>query len=491
MPRTWPAVGLLATAALGDATLRSARLFLTEQALCRRYYARYDPAVPAPDGRVDEQHCKLDVIQAELSMILGVFEAITFLVGLLATPLTTCLAPTIGLRKVMTVNVLMMSLGALYSSIVALLPAAFDIRLIWLTGFFELIGGGTPSRNALLYIHLAEQISPDALSETLYRLSTLIILMSFAGTSLGALLLSIDVWLLCSLGVGFCALGLLIVPFLQHRAWLEDFAVSATTPLIHTAVPSVLHSAPVVEAAQPRAWKEAAVWALDSSRVEGYHSESVLSSLLQNRVTLVTMLMYMCNETAIYIRVAFPQWASKVFAWTLAEVNAVTAFQILVNGFVLLSLPLLTKWLLLPCLSSQRMVDHWVIQSSLLCNTIGLVLISIAPTRWLYIMALGLYSLGAALPDSLRSIMTSSLQDESQLQKVYTGISMVEAVAGLAGTTIWSTTFAAGLQYGGTSLAGLCFIAAAGLFALSLHMTSVLKDLTVGKSAIVVNVSEP
>lgn len=81
MPRIWPAVALLAAATVGDATLRSARLFLAEQALCRGYYVVHNPTLIAPDGRVEEQQCKLDGIQAELALVIGVFEALTRLGG--------------------------------------------------------------------------------------------------------------------------------------------------------------------------------------------------------------------------------------------------------------------------------------------------------------------------------------------------------------------------------------------------------------------------
>jgi hypothetical protein len=81
MARIWPAVALLAAVAVGNAMLRSARLFLAEQAICRGYYAIHDPAILAPDGRVAEQQCKLDGIQAELSMVIGMFEVCMLLGG--------------------------------------------------------------------------------------------------------------------------------------------------------------------------------------------------------------------------------------------------------------------------------------------------------------------------------------------------------------------------------------------------------------------------
>lgn len=81
MARIWPAVSLLAAAAVGNAMLRSARLFLAEQALCRQYYSIHDPTMIAPHDRVNEEQCKLDGIQADLSMVMGVFEALTLLGG--------------------------------------------------------------------------------------------------------------------------------------------------------------------------------------------------------------------------------------------------------------------------------------------------------------------------------------------------------------------------------------------------------------------------
>jgi hypothetical protein len=311
--------------------------------------------------------------------------------------------------------------------------------------------------------------------------------MSFIGTSLGAILLSKNVWLLCSLGVSFCVLALLFVPLLQERSWL---ATLPTSSLVASPYMPIAQSADVepaepdaMEAEPPRSWKQSLETALKTTKVEGYQSSQVLMALLRDRVALLSLLIYFCYETAICVRVVLPQWASKSFSWTFAEVNAVTAVQILVNGGVLLSLPYLNKLYLLPRLSSQRMVDHWAVQSSLICNIIGLIMVSTAPTRWLYIVALAVYNLGAALPDSLRSFVTASLQDERQIQRMYTAISMVEAMAGLAGTTLWSTTFATGMQYGGIALARMCFFAAASLFTLSLFMTTTLNTITLKKTS--------
>jgi hypothetical protein len=76
-----PAILILAVADLGDAIFRSARLFLIEQALCRDYYRIEDPAIIAPDGSVEEYRCKSDSLQADVSMVYGLFDVLTLLCG--------------------------------------------------------------------------------------------------------------------------------------------------------------------------------------------------------------------------------------------------------------------------------------------------------------------------------------------------------------------------------------------------------------------------
>jgi hypothetical protein len=45
-----------------------------ERRLCREYYAEHGPAVMNPGGDVDEQLCKVDVVQRELAWIQGAME---------------------------------------------------------------------------------------------------------------------------------------------------------------------------------------------------------------------------------------------------------------------------------------------------------------------------------------------------------------------------------------------------------------------------------
>lgn len=80
-PPRWPAIVIMSVAVLGTSILRSARLFLIEQALCRAYFEIEDPVLVGPDGSVDESRCKSNAMQADVSLVSGLFEAVTMVCG--------------------------------------------------------------------------------------------------------------------------------------------------------------------------------------------------------------------------------------------------------------------------------------------------------------------------------------------------------------------------------------------------------------------------
>ncbi|KAK4149775.1 hypothetical protein C8A00DRAFT_37632 [Chaetomidium leptoderma] len=135
----------------------------------------------------------------------------------------------------------------------------------------------------------------------------------------------------------------------------------------------------------------------------------------------------------------------------LSLVNGITSLSILINDTVLLLMPYFSRGALRRAAGSQQGVDFWVTKGSIYLNIIGIFCVGLAPWGFLYIASLGLYSLGAGLADSLRSFATSAMDDEETVRRLYMGISMVEAIAGMAVTSIWSYVFSAGIRKGGAA----------------------------------------
>jgi hypothetical protein len=65
------------------------------------------------------------------------------------------------------------------------------------------------------------------------------------------------------------------------------------------------------------------------------------------------------------IRVIFTQWASVTYHWIIADVQALSSFEMIVSGTTLLSLPILTKRYLHTHLGSSSSVDMFVSKFSL------------------------------------------------------------------------------------------------------------------------------
>ncbi|KAL2148115.1 hypothetical protein VTH82DRAFT_2214 [Thermothelomyces myriococcoides] len=314
--------------------------------------------------------------------------------------------------------------------------------------------------------------------------------MNFFGTFAGAALLNVNIWLLSFLGVIVSALAIPIALLLRppRRVFWRDRTPSPPTTrspyqtlpqhdemvvvLAAAAAGSMMAEESLVGTESPKkqgplAWRMLCLAGTEVSR-----SIQLLAALFQDPLTRLTLLVYLCNETAIYVRVTFPQWAVARFGWSLARVNALLSLSILVNGTVLLCLPYFSKGVLRRRAGdSQDRVDFWITRGSLSCLLVGIVLIAISPWGVLYAASVVLYSFSPGPSDALRSFVTGAMDDDTEaVQRLYMGISMMETIAALGGTTLWSSIFAVGVRKGGAASGNISFFASAGLFALSLWL---------------------
>lgn len=141
------------------------------------------------------------------------------------------------------------------------------------------------------------------------------------------------------------------------------------------------------------------------------------------------------------IRIIFAQWGSFTFDWLFAEVNAITGFEMIVSGIILISLPFLTHSLLKPRLGSSSAVDISVAKFSVLVHAIGVVLIGFAPERKWFIFSLTVWTLGSGLGASLRSFCTGMMDSREAIEEIYLGIGMMETLANIVSTAGWSAAF--------------------------------------------------
>lgn len=78
----------------------------------------------------------------------------------------------------------------------------------------------------------------------------------------------------------------------------------------------------------------------------------------------------------------------------------------------------------------------------------GLGLMSVAPNRICYVLALTVCTLSIPLSDSLRSFSTGLISDKEEIEKLYLGIGMLETIGGMIATALWSGLFSSVLGRG-------------------------------------------
>ncbi|KAH0598372.1 hypothetical protein MHUMG1_03670 [Metarhizium humberi] len=480
----WKAMTVMTVDGFGFALAKSAQTFLIEQALCRSFYAISDPAVIRPDGSVPEDMCKTDDLQSQVAFLSSTLNFTLLIASFLATPVFARLALTVGKRTVLLINAASYMLRMMLFTAVVYFYTFTDVRWVLLLWVLELVGGGMPVREVLLWMYMAESVPEDGLTGAFNVLSAILIGMMSVGTFIGALLLRQQVWLLCSIVICICALVMLLICLLpnHHKSLYpeeenisdaEDSPRSSASQASSPAT-SLLNGEQDGRGASqgpPPLWQTV----LRAATVDLLLSIQFVVQALRNPLTLRVMSIFFTYTLAGTVSGTSQQWASSTFHTSLADVDKVTSMEQVVSAIVLFSLPTVSQRLLRPRLRSKQNTDHWVITASLVFCAFGALVMSLAPSIGIYAVGVAVSALGVGLADSLRSFATSALSDTETLESLYMSIRTMQSLAAIVGTPLWGGIFLLILKSDGGLPPGLLFFATGIVFLVSLYSTIPLR----------------
>jgi len=176
------------------------------------------------------------------------------------------------------------------------------------------------------------------------------------------------------------------------------------------------------------------------------HSKELYQDLFtSSTVTCLTLVTSFFLTLTSGVRLIFTQWASVHYAWVIADVQILNSFEMIISGTVLLSLPLITKRLLLPRLTSTSQVDILLALASLAAIFVGLVLMALSPNRISYVISISIYTLGSGITDAVRSFSTGLMTNKDEVEKLYLGMGLTSTLGGMAASSIWSWIFSFGM----------------------------------------------
>ena len=305
------------------------------------------------------------------------------------------------------------------------------------------------------FIILILKLTTENRSGVFYKLSAMQLLMAFLGMSFSSYMLRINVWILCLVGISVLSL---MIPttllFPEPEAPTKDIRTespSTDSQSCNSPWEQNSETTPLLSHRGESQCQESKFKPIFHALTTNYtHSLDLFKSIFySSTLSRTTLFVYFLNMLGLGLRVIFAQWTSVTYFWILADVNAITSFEMIVSGVLLLSLPTISHHYLKPRLGgSTSNADIFVTKASIIFSAVGICCMGFAPTRVTYILGVTIFTLGSAMDDSLRSFVTGLMENKEAVQQLYIGIGMVDTMGGMLGTAVWTGVFAKVLGMG-------------------------------------------
>ncbi|KAF2841302.1 MFS general substrate transporter, partial [Patellaria atrata CBS 101060] len=385
---------------------------LLEDAICRQYY-RSSGELGALE-EVHEMMCKIEVVQAHLACVrgwLGFFDAIPILCfGFVFGQL----ADRYGRKVIFSASVIGITLQMAWIYFTAYYWAYVPIQMVWFSSIFRLIGGGPHMALSMLMTMSADRATDETRSRAFYRTFSVYLTTDLIGPQLAYIALGHSLWL----------------PYL-----ICGLSLALTFPVLY-AMPSTM------PAQKAQVFQDKSPFGVTSYK--GY------TSFLKNwRILLGLMTLFVAQFRWIAIDILLP-YTSMTFGWSIGKTNLLISIVSAVNIFTfLLFLPYVTMVLQERSHVPIAVIDLFVTRASSTLLAIGLALMTLAWSPALLIFALVIYAGGFGTRASMLSVITGFIDPSQETARLYTLVSMAEAVAHMLGSPFVEHVWASGIRLGG------------------------------------------
>ncbi|KFY64020.1 hypothetical protein V496_03525 [Pseudogymnoascus sp. VKM F-4515 (FW-2607)] len=210
-------------------TMPQFRIF--EDIICHHYYDNLSgPSHLSLDTPIDESHCKVDPVQAELATVVaGLFVASSVPSLLLSMPYGI-LADRIGRKPVFILSVIGIELTELLNLVICWWWRVFPLRFVWAMPFTQIIGGGATVTSAMLYATVADVAPAESRSQTFLVIMSGSLAAQILGPIVASKLMAWSPWPPMLLGLFMIVVGgvcFLFVPESLHARPSKPLTMSA------------------------------------------------------------------------------------------------------------------------------------------------------------------------------------------------------------------------------------------------------------------------
>ncbi|KAK5996533.1 Efflux pump ustT [Cladobotryum mycophilum] len=426
------------------------RMVIFEDIICRNYYAAWQDDASMSD-------CKIEPVQSELAQINAWKETFDTIPGLLVSIPYGALANRIGRNKVLLLALIGCLLSDSWVATVCLFPQTFPLRAIWLSGLFQLIGGGGATVISMCYTSIGDVCSVEERTTAFSQVHAAVLLSELVSIPLGSSLISVNPWIPVLGAIGFMAVATLFA-FL----FTLNFPSFETTKHSHESD----EMSPLVPSAPS-----------SNLRDQLYQTTTKLVDAcgwLTKDVLLMLVAFFCCQLSRQFSGVLL-QYSSFKFNWEYSKASYLIALGAGVKLLVLIALiPRLTRYFINQRGFHPSKADKYTTIFSGFSLVVGSLFIFLSASPVVLIAGQTFIALGFAFTVTARSFLTGMV-DQRHLSLLYTSVTTVTYGGVIVGGPLLAAAFQWGLNLGHFWL-GMPFLVTAVLFATATLAVSAAKN---------------
>ncbi|RFN53826.1 hypothetical protein FIE12Z_1860 [Fusarium flagelliforme] len=402
---------------------------IIEDIICRKHYP--DHAIRSYD--IEDIRCKDSPVQGTLAMVQGWQQAFEMGVPILTQFPYGIVADKYGRRLVLFLAMF----GCCLSTCWMLMVYIFSIWAVLGDSIFFLIGGGGQMAVAMVYTIVADVVPVEERTDMFFRLVALVLIFNVIFNPISAWLLQYDPWLSMWIGFGFMVFGtlcILLIPETMHLRRKDDerheHADMDKSGVLRQAWFSIKND-------MQHVWRFI------------FASKSIM--MLMFAVALF-------YPTRITLTGPLLQYMSKRFDWSWSKATYISTIGIIATVVCyLIILPITSNSLDKSRRYKSRPIARDLLLSriSITIMTVGLLLMGVAGTPWLFIISLIIVSIGNSFVALSRALL-NALVEPHTIATLNTTVSLIEVMMGLTAPAM-SWLLAKGIDMGGSWM-GLPFV---------------------------------
>ncbi|KAF4869877.1 MFS efflux pump atnC [Colletotrichum siamense] len=407
---------------LGNCMSLAPQTRLFEDIVCRQHY-KVDDNIPGSGP--SEEMCKDPAVQDVVAELFGWQTFFDGIPGLILAMWFGVLADKQGRRRVFFLSVVGQVLGASWVLFICWLE--LPLKLVWLSSFFLVIGGGSTVTGAVAMMIITDASPEKYRSNIFFYAQAALIVAELIGPAIGSALMTYSLWHPLLLGLACTIITAILAGTISETLPRdEDNSIESDREDLS------------VDLSLQRTLKNLL-----------RHVNKTIGFILRHRSVLFLVLTFLVVDFSRQSLGVLLQYLSTRYAISISKANLLLSFRAFAQLVTFVAiLPVLDLFISKKLGFSARVKDFLLSRLSIVFVMICFAVLVLAPSIPVVVVGLAFYTLGNGFSSFARSLL-SSLVEKDMVGTLFTTLSMMDTLGSLLAGPIVARTFSWSMRLDG------------------------------------------